>query len=77
MALRISVAMVGAIALLGLMMNSFSRQAATTANATASPVFNGSRAILQDLVGVGGSTFPMLLVVAFVAGVLGTALLVK
>jgi len=77
MALRVSVALVAAISLLGLMFNSLSRQATRTDSETTSAAFNGSRAILQDIVGVGGSQFPMLLVVAFIAGGLGTALLLK
>jgi hypothetical protein len=75
MALRISVVIVAAISLVGLMFNSLSRQVETTDTQTTSAAFNGSRAILQDIVGVGGSQFPMLLVVAFIAGGLGTALI--
>lgn len=75
MGLRISVVLVSGVALIALMFQSLSRQVASTS--TTSAAFNGSKAIVQDVVGVGGAQFPMLAVVAFIAGVFGTALLIR
>jgi hypothetical protein len=77
MALRVSVVIVAGISLFGLMFQSLSLQAETTSTMTNSTAFDASRSILSDIVGTGGGQFPMLVVVAFVAGVLGTALVVK
>jgi len=77
MALRTSMTLLAGVTLLGLMYQSISRQAETTNAVTNDAAFNGSRAIMQDLLGLGGSTFPMLMVVAFIAGGLGVALLIK
>lgn len=72
MALRVTVVLVAGISLFALMFQSLSRQAETTAAATNSTVFNGIEAISADLFGVAGSQFPMLGVVAVVAGFLAT-----
>jgi len=77
MALRTSLVVVAGVTIFGLMFQSLSRQASTTDAQTNSEVFNGTTAIMQDIFGFGGSQFPMLVVVAFVAGVLATVLMVK
>lgn len=77
MALRISGLLVAAVTILGLMYRSLSVQVETTSTMTNSTAFDASRTILQDIVGTGGSQFPMLIVVAFVAGGLATVLLIK
>lgn len=71
MATRVSVALVAGVALFGLMFQSLSRQAETTSAATNSEVFDGVRVIFIDIFGVAGGQFPLLVVVAFVAGILG------
>jgi hypothetical protein len=75
MATRVSVVIVAGVAIFALMFQSLSRQAETTAGATNSEVFNGTRAIFVDLVGTAGGQFPMLAVVAFIAGGLAFALI--
>ena len=77
MALRISVLLAAGISLIALMFQSLSIQVETTGAQTESPAFNASREILTDVVGTGASQFPMLVVVAFIAGGLAFALILK
>jgi len=76
MATRVSVLLVAGVTLFALLFQSLSRQVETTATATNSTAFEGMREIGVDLFGVAGSQFPMLAVVAFVAGSLAIAKLV-
>jgi len=69
---RVSVTLVAGITLFALMFQALSRQADTTAAATNSSAFNGTVAIATDLFGVAGGSFPLVGVVAVVAGILGT-----
>jgi len=77
MALRVSVVLVAGVSIFGLMFRSLSAQAETTAAQTNAPALNASTAIMQDLFGVAGGSYPLLVVVAFVAGVLATGSYLK
>jgi len=77
MALRTSVTLVGSVAMLGLMIQSFGRQSQVATDASNDAALDTVTAILTDMTGVAGGSFPLLLVVAFVAGGLGVVTLLK